>query len=116
VNYTVNSEATDHTMSYAPEDSTDDWNNSSTDYTVNSEATNPTYASENSSDDRHNSYDFTVNQLEATAMCTYAGAVIGAAIASVVILLIVVIAEFAIIQHLRRQVGGDSAVLYHALT
>jgi len=103
-------------MSYAPEDSTDDWNNSSTDYTVNSEATNPTYASENSSDDRHNSYDFTVNQLEATAMCTYAGAVIGAAIASVVILLIVVIAEFAIIQHLRRQVGGDSAVLYHALT
>lgn len=103
-------------MSYAPEDSTDDWHNSSTDYTVNSEATEPTYAPENSSDDRHNSLmGFTVN-LEATTMCTYAGAVIGAAIASVVILLIVVIAEFAIIQHLRRQVGGDSAVLYHALT
>ena len=102
-------------MSYAPEDSTDDWHNSSMDYTVNSEATDPTYASENSSDDRHNLYDFTVN-LEATTMYTYTGAVIGAAIASVVILLIVVIAEFAIIQHLRRQVGGDSAVLHHALT
>jgi len=57
----------------------------------------------------------TVN-LEATTMCTYAGAVIGAAIALVVILMIVVIAAFAIIQHLRRQVGGDSAVLHHALT